>query len=119
MNETRRQVWAMAEGMDAEQSEAWAAAQLGAVDCGDARRGARLVKLLGALLRHPGQSLPQQCGQEAPLKAAYRLLECAALQPGPIVQSAAGATLQDLQQRALPEVLLAVQDTTTLNFTSH
>jgi Transposase DDE domain len=36
-----------------------------------------------------------------------------------VVQSAAAATLQDLQRRALPEVLLAVQDTTTLNFTSH
>ena len=119
MNETQQQVWAMAGQMDAEQSEAWAAAQVGGVDCGDARREARLVRLLGAMMRHPGQSLPQQCGQEAPLKAAYRLLECEELQPGPIVQSAAGATLHDLQQRALPGVLLAVQDTTTLNFTSH
>ena len=57
MNETRRQIWAMTEGMDAEQSEAWAAQQLGAVDCGDARREARLVKLLGTLMRHPGQAL--------------------------------------------------------------
>jgi hypothetical protein len=119
MNETRRRVRAMAEGMDGEQSEAWAAAQLGAVDCGDARRESRLVKLLGALMRHPGQSLPQQCAQEAPLKAAYRLLECAELQAADIVQSAAGATLLDLQQRPFSGVLLAAQDTTTLNFTSH
>ncbi len=52
------------------------------------------------MMRHPGQSLPQQCGQQAPLKAAYRLLECPALQPESIVQSAAAATLQDLQRRA-------------------
>jgi hypothetical protein len=119
MNRTRRQIWAMTEGMDAEQSEAWATQQLSGVDCGDVRRDARLIKLLGAMMRHPGQSLPQQCGQEAPLKAAYRLLECSALQSEAIVQSAAAATLEDLQRRALPEVLLAVQDTTTLNFTSH
>jgi Transposase DNA-binding len=119
MNKTPRRVWAMAGQMDAKQSEEWAAAQLGGVDCGDARRGARLVRLLGAMMQHPGQSLPQQCGQEAPLKAAYRLPACEALQPGQIVQSSAGATLQDLQQRVLPGVLLAVQDTTTLNFTSH
>lgn len=119
MNETRQQLWAMTEGMEVEQSEAWAAAQLDAVDCGDLRREARLVRLLGALLRHPGQSLPQQCGQDAALKAAYRLLGCDALQAPSIVQSAAAATLQQLQQRALPEVLLAVQDTTSLNFTRH
>jgi Transposase DNA-binding/Transposase DDE domain len=119
MNETRRQIRAMAVDMDAEQSEAWARQQVETVDCGDARRAARLVKLLGAMMRHPGQSLPQQCGQEAPLKAAYRLLECADLQPEAIVQSAAAATLADLQRHALPEVLLAVQDTTTLNFTTH
>lgn len=119
MDETSDPLWAITKGMDAEQSEAWAAQQLDGVNCGDERREARLVKLLGAMMRHPGQSLPQQCGEEASLKAAYRLLECTELQPEAIVQSASGATLQDLQRRALPEVLLAVQDTTTLNFTSH
>ena len=34
----------------------------------------RLTKLAAAMAESPGQSLPQQCGAWADLKAAYRLL---------------------------------------------
>ncbi len=119
MDQTQRQVSELAGEMDRPQWDQWARTQLGALDCGDARRDERLVSLLGAIARRPAQSLPQQCEQDAPLKGAYRLLDCESVQPAQIMQSAAIATLDNLQSRQLQGVLLAVQDTTTLNFTTH
>lgn len=99
--------------------EAWAREQLAQVDCGDLRRDQRLCSLLGAMIRQPGQSLPQQCESSAPLKATYRLLQGQHVQPHSIVQSAAHATTERLRHHHHTGVVLAVQDTTTTNFTTH
>lgn len=97
----------------------WASHLLSQVDCGDTRRDDRLVSLLSAMAQQPGKSLPQQCKHEASLKATYRLLGGGAVQPAQIMQSAAITTLETLQSRSYAGVLLAVQDTTTLNFSTH
>lgn len=97
----------------------WAGEQLAAVDLGDLRRNERLAQLLGAMAQRPGRSLPEQCEEPAAVKAAYRLLNCPGLESGEVITSAAQATLERLQNQAAAAVLLAVQDTTSLNFTSH
>lgn len=100
-------------------AQQWAEEQLAMVDVGDQRRHDRLVQLLGCLAQRPGRSLPEQCEAPAALKAAYRLLSCAVLEAGDLVSSAAQATTQRLHNQPTGTVLLAVQDTTSLNFTNH
>lgn len=97
----------------------WAKGELAWLDCGDRRRNLRLEQLLRDVAERPGQSLPSQCEQAGALKAAYRLLGSESVQAGEIVKSAARATVDRLQKRPVEGVLLAVQDTTTLNFTTH
>jgi hypothetical protein len=98
---------------------AWVRAQLSTMDTGDERRNERLATLLAAVAQRPGQSLPSQCEAAAPLKAAYRLLECEKLLPADLIASAGHATTTMLQQRQTGGVLLCIQDTTTLNFSTH
>lgn len=102
-----------------EPSEQWARRLMEHAACGDRRRRARLQRLLGEVARQPGQSLPQQCRGTGSLKGAYRLLQGGRVQAEVIVKSAAQATVQALAQQAGAEVVLAVQDTTSLNFSSH
>lgn len=119
MSEETEQLRALASQFEAQQFAPWARGQLSGMELGDQRRQERLIELLSCMAQRPGGSLPQQCEQSAPLKAAYRLLECPELVASQISASAAAATVEMLQQRAIKEVLLAVQDTTTLNFTTH
>jgi hypothetical protein len=99
--------------------DCWAQRMMMQAECGDVRRRVRLQRLLVAMARQPGQSLPQQCEQIAPLKAAYRLLQSGSVQANAIIKSAAQATVQRLSQQPNDGVVLAVQDTTTLNFSTH
>jgi hypothetical protein len=92
---------------------------LALADPGDTRRHDRLVELLGSLAARPGRSLPEQCAGPAPLKAAYRLLNCPALCPVELMHSARAATVEKLHKLSPARVILAIQDTTTLNFTTH
>src|SRR5215212_7798161 len=115
MNEEQEQLSEVASELEVRQFHDWAGAQLSSLDLGDERRHKRVIQMLGNMAQRPGQSLPQQCKQSAALKAAYRLLDCPALLAEDISASGGAATIAMLQQRQIAEVLLAVQDTTTLN----
>ncbi len=101
------------------QFETWAREQLAGVELGDERRTHRLVKLLSSVAKRPGKTLPEQCQQAAPLKASYRLLKTPVLEPEDIIASSSMATVEQIRSRHLEGALLAIQDTTTLNFTTH
>lgn len=73
----------------------------------------RLIKLAAAMAESPGQSLPQQCGNWADLKAAYRLLSHSEILPEQITATHRESTRQ--QALHLP-VVLSVQDTTNLDY---
>jgi hypothetical protein len=119
MNEYQARCGELTGGLEESVVNEWVRAQLATMDTGDQRRDERLATLLGAVARRPGQSLPSQCEEPAALKAAYRLLECEKLLPADLIASAGHATTTLLQQRQVREVLLCVQDTTTLNFSTH
>jgi hypothetical protein len=99
--------------------EHWAGEVLALVDTGDQRRHDRLVEVLLAVAQRPGRSLPEQCEDPAALKAAYRLLGSQSLLADEILKSAAQSSVSRLRRQAQGEILLAVQDTTTLNFSTH
>lgn len=92
----------------------WAVNEFADADLGDLRRTQRLVQLAHTLAQNPGASLPEACGSPAMLKGAYRFFENDDIEPDDILQSHIDATYQRLDQSP---VVLAVQDTTEINWT--
>jgi hypothetical protein len=85
------------------------------LDLGDPRRARRLARLLSDLGERPGVGIPTACGTAAATKAAYRFLDNDAVAADAIRDAHVAATRERV--RGLP-LLLAVQDTTTLDFPS-
>jgi Transposase DNA-binding/Transposase Tn5 dimerisation domain len=96
--------------------DTWAVTEFAAAELGDLRRTQRLVELATVLAQRPGASLPEACGDRATLKAAYRFFDNAAIDPQDLLDSHVDATLTRLA--AVP-LVLAVQDTTELDWTAH
>ena len=94
----------------------WAVTEFAEADLGDVRRTHRLVALASVLAQHPPAALPEACGDPAMLKAAYRFFDTEAIDPQDILLSHIEATYDRL---ASVPVVLAVQDTTEVNWTRH
>jgi hypothetical protein len=95
---------------------AWAVHEFGDAALGDQRRTDCLVRIATAVGTCPQASLPQACGDPALLKAAYRFFENDAVMPEAMVASHVQATLGRL---ALVPLVIAAQDTTQLDYSSH
>src|SRR5687768_6573008 len=94
----------------------WATDELRHLDLGDPRRERRVVTLVTDLAEHPEGSIPQACGDWAATKAAYRCWDNPAIDPAAI----RGAHITRTRERAQEAArVLAIQDTTSLDFTSH
>jgi hypothetical protein len=101
----------------AEQQETdWALHEFGAAQLGDARRTARLVRLARQLSIQPQASLPEACGDRATLKAAYRFFDNDAVSDADLLASPLQATSARV---AAEPLVLAVQETTLLDWTAH
>lgn len=94
----------------------WAEDEFGDVDLGDLRRNARLVHLATVLGARPSASLPDACDDLATLKAAYRFFDTDDIRAEAILASHTQSTLRRMQTVPL---VLAVQDTTYLDWTHH
>lgn len=93
----------------------WAATTFGAAELGDARRTDRLVRIAAAIAQRPAASLPGQLQHPAALKATYRLLGSDAIAAAAILAPHAAQT----REAATGGITLLVQDTTTLDFSTH
>jgi len=83
----------------------------------DERLRKRLYTLARDLFGQPGVLIPQACsGSMAKTKAAYRFFDNKRVGMEPLLRGHVEATAQRVSQH---EVVLAVQDTTTLNYTAH
>lgn len=92
-------------------AQLWAEEQFGQCDLNDKRRTQRLVQLAAGALCHPSGSLPEQTGDAADLKAAYRLFGCE------------DVTFEDIlgphwaqTRRRPPGTYLVLNDTTEVDF---
>jgi hypothetical protein len=94
----------------------WAINEFGGALLGDQRRTACLVRLSSVLARRPHLSLPEAIGDPAQLKATYRFFENEAIEPAAIVGSHVAATLERVHEAP---VVLAVQDSTQVDWTAH
>jgi hypothetical protein len=94
----------------------WAEQELGGAGLGDARLDARLVKLTAALLASPQGSIPKACGNWPASKAAYRFFDNPRVVFDVIIERHRTSALLRAKQEA---VVLAVADTTMLDYTDH
>lgn len=94
----------------------WAENEFAATDLGDKRRNERLIQLAQAIGEQPNLSLPQAMGNEAALKAAYRFFDNPANEHQEIL---AGHIQATHRRMGAIELVLAVQDTTYLDFSHH
>ena len=94
----------------------WAVTEFAEAELGDVRRTTRLVELAHVLAQHPTATLPEACGDDAMLKAAYRFFDNGAIEPQDVLRSHVEATYGRL---ATVPVVLAVQDTTEVDWTAH
>jgi Transposase DNA-binding/Transposase Tn5 dimerisation domain len=94
----------------------WAVTEFSEAELGDIRRTTRLVELAHVLAQHPTATLPEACGDDAMLKAAYRFFANDAIEPQAVLLSHIEATYGRL---ATVPVVLAVQDTTEVDWTAH
>jgi hypothetical protein len=94
----------------------WAQVEFGAAELGDARRTARLVQMARQLGERPEASLPQALQHGAALKAAYRFFDNADVAHEKILASHVVSSLRRIQGHA---VILAVQDTTFIDYSNH
>jgi len=85
------------------------------VELGDARRVKRLIRLIEDLSAHPTKSIPVASGGFAETKAAYRLLDNPALEWRELLEVHTHRTVERMQGHP---VVLCIQDTTELDFTS-
>jgi hypothetical protein len=92
-------------------AQVWAEEQFGQCDLKDKRRTERLVQVAASALCHPSGSLPEQTGDAADLKAAYRLFGCEEATFEEIVAPHWAQT----RQRP-PGVYLVLNDTTEVDF---
>jgi hypothetical protein len=94
----------------------WAETELGAAELGDRRLSERLLTLARDCYARPQAQLPQACGSRAKTKAAYRFFDhervCMDTLLAPHYQATAARAAEQ-------PVVLAVQDSSSLNYTAH
>jgi Transposase DNA-binding/Transposase Tn5 dimerisation domain len=96
--------------------ESWAVTEFAEAELGDARRTQRLIRVATVLAQQPMASLPEACGSAAELKATYRLFDNEAIAPEELLASHVSATYE---RAVRVPVVLAVQDTTEVDWTAH
>jgi len=94
----------------------WAQEEFGGLELGDQRLTRRAVILARDCFAKPQAQLPEACGSRAKTKAAYRFLDHAEWTMQDLLHSHYEATAR---RAAAQPVVLAVQDSSSLNYTAH
>ena len=94
----------------------WAQQEFGGCALLDARLQGRLLRLARDFYARPTANVPQACASRAKTKAAYRFLDHPRARMDTLLQPHYAATERRLGAEA---VVLAVQDTTSLNYSAH
>jgi Transposase DNA-binding/Transposase Tn5 dimerisation domain len=94
----------------------WALDEFGSANLGDARRNERLVELARQLGERPETSLPQALENGKALKAAYRFFDNAQIAHEKILAPHVASSIERMRGQ---EWILAVQDTTFIDYSSH
>jgi hypothetical protein len=94
----------------------WSDAELGGAGLGDARLDQRLVAITASFMAAPQASIPRASGDWATSKATYRFLDNSRVDPEIIYERHRQSILPRAAGKA---VVLAIADTTMLDYTDH
>jgi hypothetical protein len=94
----------------------WAEEEFGRVELGDKRLRKRLVTLARDFYTQPEANIPEACGSIAKVKAAYRFLGNHEVTMEKLMQPHYSSTAKRISEH---KTVLAVQDTTSLNYSTH
>jgi hypothetical protein len=95
----------------------WADEEFGGAQVFEGRLRRRLACVARDFFKRPGASIPAACeGSEAKTRAAYRFFSNERLDMQTLLRGHIEATVERAREHA---VVLAVQDTTTVNYTAH
>lgn len=94
----------------------WAEEEFGNANLGDLRLTIRLREMVRDFYANPRANIPQACQSRARTKAAYRFLDNKASTMETILSSHYQSTVNRIREE---EVVLAIQDTTSLNYSLH
>jgi hypothetical protein len=101
----------------AESPADWTEEEFGRVQFFDDRLKKRLYVLAGDFFAQPGELVPQACnGAPAKIRAAYRFFKNHNVDMQTLLRPHIESSIERIKSHP---VILAVQDTTTLNYTSH
>jgi len=110
-------VFRLPEAAHDEDTKDWAADELGRVAFADGRLRQRLVGLAQDFYARPLAPINQACnGDQGKIKGAYRFFKNAQVNMDTLLKPHIEATARRIQDEA---VVLAVQDTTSLNYSTH
>ena len=102
--------------VEASHSVDWAEEEWGHASLGDARLVQRLISLGRDRYAHPQANIPQTCGSRSKTKAAYRFFD----HESATLQNLLAPHIEATTKRVAKEkVVLAIQDTTSLNYGTH
>jgi hypothetical protein len=99
-----------------DQGKTWAEIEFGEAKLGDQRLTKRLTLIAEIFANHPTLSIPQACGPWGITKATYRFFDNNKVKDQDILAPHQSATQKRIQNHP---IILAVQDTTQLDFSHH
>jgi hypothetical protein len=94
----------------------WVRREFGGAKLGDRRLQRRLLDLAAAFFAQPLANIPQACGTLARARAAYRFFDHHRATMDAVLEPHHQATIDRMRREA---VVLAVQDSSSLNYTAH
>jgi len=94
----------------------WVRQELEKTQLRDARRTNRFMKIVSNLIDKPISSVPQASGTWAETKATYDFWDSPYIKPAQLRRGHVDATLSRIKNH---QIILAIQDTTELNYTTH
>lgn len=91
----------------------------GHLELGDKRRSARLPRLVDAMCRHPGGTLPQKLSEPADLRSLYRLVNAPQVTHEAVMKTHFQVTREKIDQTvSAGHTVLIVHDATELDYSS-
>ena len=94
----------------------WVEDEFGTITIFDSRLKKRLFQMVRDFYKQPQAPIPQACGSLARTKAAYRFFSNKRVDMDQVLQAHVESTVERIKAH---NVVLAVQDTTSLNYTTH
>ena len=94
----------------------WVEEEFAGVELYDGRLKRRLISMTRDFYGQPQAPIPQACGSHAKTKAAYRFFNNDRVSMDQVLRAHTESSVERIKSH---EVVLAVQDTTTLNYTTH